>query len=176
MRASVMAIPCSAPDASNVPRPRGRVYIETTIVSYLAARPSRDLIVAGHQQLTHEWWSNGRVAFDLYVSEFVLAEARDGDPKLARRRLALVADAQLLQVTDAAVTLAERLINAARIPAVAATDAMHIAMASVHGLDFLLTWNCRHIANASKRGEINAACRSMGYASAVLCTPEEVMG
>ena len=176
MRASVMAIPCSALDASSAARPRGRVYIETTIVSYLAARPSRDVIVAGHQQLTHEWWSNRRIDFELYVSEFVLAEARDGDPELARRRLTLVKDAHLLQVTDAAVSLAERLINAARIPAVAATDAMHIAMASVHGIDFLLTWNCRHIANASMRGEINAACRSMGYSAAVLCTPEELMG
>jgi predicted nucleic acid-binding protein len=162
--------------APNTPGVRAKVYLETTVVSYLTARPSRNVIVAGHQQITHDWWSNRRGDFDLFVSEFVLEESRDGDADAAARRIALLREAQLLHVTEDAMRLGERLISAASIPTKAGTDALHIAMAAVHGMDYLLTWNCRHIANASMRGKIEAACRSMGYASSVLCTPEELMG
>lgn len=112
----------------------------------------------------------------MFVSQFVLEEARDGDRDAASRRITLLAEAQLLHVTENAFLLSERLIAAAVVPRQAGTDALHIAMAAVHGLEFLLTWNCRHIANAATRGRIQQTCRSMRYATPVLCTPLELMG
>jgi hypothetical protein len=159
----------------NTARVRGKVYVETTIVSYLTARTSRDLIVAAHQEITQDWWNSRRGDFDLFVSELVLEESRDGDLDAAHRRGELLREAQLVRVTDDAMRLAERLIAVASIPVKAGADALHIAMAAVHGMDYLLTWNCRHIANAAMRGRIEAACRSMSYGAPVLCTPEELM-
>ena len=153
-----------------------RVYVETSVISYLAARPSRDLITAARQQLTHEWWHGRRSQFDVYVSQLVLDEARAGDPEAAARRAAFLVGLLLLDVTSAAVVLARRLLEAVGLPPQAATDALHIAAAACHGTEYLLTWNSAHIANAEYRPRVERTCREYGYEPPVLCTPDELLG
>ena len=162
--------------AAELPAARERVYIETTIVSYLASRPSGDPIVVGHQQLTREWWTRRREVFNLVTSEDVLIEAGDGDSDAATRRLELLRDVRVLNPTPAAVLLAKRIMLVTAMPAHVATDATHIALAAAHGIEYVLTWNCRHIANAATRTTIEAACRAHGLTPPTLCTPEELMG
>jgi predicted nucleic acid-binding protein len=152
------------------------LYLETSVVSYLAARPTRDLVVAGHQQLTREWWERRRALFEIYVSQLVLQEAGAGDQEAAGRRLELLKGTPLVATTDEAVLLGRRLVESVPLPRKAAADALHIALAAVHGIEYLLTWNMTHIANAELRAEIERVCRSSGFEPPVLCTPEELMG
>ena len=151
-----------------------KVYIETTVVSYLTGWPSRDLIVAAHQQITREWWQ-ARTRFDLYVSQIVIREAGGGDPEPAALRLKAVEGIQVLELSPEARSLAKQLITEGPLPEKAELDALHIGIAVVNGMDYLLTWNCTHIANAAMRHMIEAVCRSMGYEPPVICTPEELM-
>lgn len=153
-----------------------KVYIETTIPSYLAARPSRDLVIAGNQELTHEWWMDQRPSFDLYISQFVLDEAGIGDADAARRRLDVLDGICELKITEEAGRLTEKLLRERVVPQKAATDAAHIAVAAVNGMDFLLTWNCKHIANAQMLRKIYSVCESAGYTCPLVCTPAELMG
>jgi predicted nucleic acid-binding protein len=150
-----------------------RVYIETTIVSYLAAMPSRDLVTAAHQQMTREWWAR-RDRFELFVSATVLEEAAGGDPSAAERRLRELSNFREIEVNPAARELARALIEAKVVPVTATVDALHVATAAVHGMDYLLTWNCRHIANASMRHRIENQCRLRGVTPPIICTPEEL--
>jgi hypothetical protein len=152
------------------------VYLESSIISYLAARPSRDIIVAARQQLTQEWWQRRRGAFDVYVSELVLAEINAGDPEAAEKRQAIVQGIELLEISDEATDLAEHIVRTAGLPDKAAADALHIAIAACHGMDYLLTWNAAHIANAEFRPRVESSCRGYGYSPPVLCTPDELMG
>jgi hypothetical protein len=152
------------------------VYLETSVVSYLVARPSRDLVTTAHQQLTTEWWLERRARFAVYVSELVLREAAAGDEDAARRRLAALEGIPLLAMTTEALQLARHLVEEGAIPAPAAADAAHVALATAHGMEYLLTWNCRHIANAEMRLRIERACRARGFEPPALCTPEELMG
>jgi len=152
-----------------------KVYIETTIVSYLAAHPSRDLIVAGHQQITHEWWQTSRHNFAVVSSQLVAREAGAGDPEAAEARLAFLAGLILLEITEEALTLAQRLLQSKVIPQDFPEDALHVAVAVVHGIEYLLTWNYKHLANAGMRSKIEATCRELGYEAVVICTPEELM-
>jgi hypothetical protein len=152
------------------------VYVETSILSYLASRPSRDLVVAARQQLTHTWWRKRRPAFDLYVSQLVLDEVQAGDPEVARRRVALVIDVPVLEITPEVAQLAAALIERVPLPPRAGADAAHIAIAACHGMDFLLTWNSTHIANAELRPRVEDVCRMRRYPAPVLCTPDELMG
>ena len=152
-----------------------KVYVETTVVSYLIASPSRDVIVAAHQQITDEWWRTRRQSFDLFASQLVLREARAGDIDMAQRRLAALEDAALLEMTEEALALAERLITHGPVPRKTAEDAVHIALAVVNGLDYLVTWNCKHIANAKMRDRIDQVCRALGYELIIICTPEELL-
>lgn len=151
------------------------VYIETTIVSYLTARPSRDVVLAAHQQITDQWWHQRRFQFDLFTSQPVVDEAAGGHEDAARRRLYQLDDVPLLDVTDEVAILAERLLREGPIPQKAAVDAVHIAVSAVHDMDYLLTWNCKHIANAAMRNRIEAVIRSGGYTPPLLCTPEELL-
>ncbi len=151
------------------------VYIETTIPSYLAARPSRDLVIAGNQELTHEWWNEQRPSFDLYISQFVLDEVAVGDPDAARRRIDILAELNELEIGDDAIRLTERLLREGVVPSKAATDAAHIAIAAVNEMDFLLTWNCKHIANARILKKIYFVCETAGYSCPLICTPAELM-
>lgn len=151
-----------------------KVYLETTVISYLTAAPSRDIVLAAHQQITREWWER-RKDFDLFVSQAVITEAGRGDPAAAARRLAALEEVAILEVTEDAVKVAETLLEEHALPRKAALDALHIAVAVVMGMDYVLTWNCTHIANATIRPKIEDACRKLGYEPPVICTPEELM-
>lgn len=151
------------------------IYLETTVVSYLTARPSRDLILRAHQQITRAWWRTRRSDFDLFVSPLVLQEAGDGDPQAARRRLVALAGIPVLAAVPGALAVARALRNRGPIPPRAAADAMHIAIAAAHGVEYLLTWNCTHIANAQMRPSIERLCREEGFEPPILCTPEELL-
>jgi len=151
-----------------------RVYIETSVLGYLTSSPSRDIIVAARQQITVEWWST-HDQFELLVSDAVLAEAAQGDPAAAARRLAAAAGLAIVAATESAESLASALLDAAAMPAKAAIDAVHVALATVHGVDFLLTRNCAHIANAVMRPKIEAVCRDAGFQPPVICTPEQLV-
>jgi predicted nucleic acid-binding protein len=150
-----------------------RVYVETTIPSYLTAWPSRDLLRAAHQQITREWWDR-RTAFELFISPLVLVECQAGDPTAAAERLAALAGLPLLDQTADVAALAETLVVSVPIPQRAAADALHIATAAVHGMQYLMTWNCTHIANVTFRSRIESACRAAGYEPPLICTPEEL--
>lgn len=152
------------------------VYIETTFISYLTAKSSRDLVIAAHQQITKDWWVERRSSFALYISELVVREVSSGDVEAAAERLNIIEDIPLLELNEDTLHLANILIEKGPIPYKAGADALHIAIAAVHGVDFLLTWNCRHIANAEMRKEIDALCSDQGYAVPVISTPEEFMG
>ena len=152
-----------------------RIYIETTFVSYLTARPSRDLIVAGHQQITREWWDTRRASYELCVSQLVLQEAGDGDAQAAQERLEVLATMTMLEIKEEAVELAEVLVQAGAFPAKAENDALHIAVAAIHRVPYMLTWNCRHMANATMRAQIEVVCASKGFKAPIICTPEELM-
>ena len=151
-----------------------RVYLETTIISYLTARPSRDLVTAAHQQITQQWWQTRRAHFDLFVSPPVIQEAQAGDPEAAARRIAGLQDIPLLTLSAEAAGLAQALIAQRPLPDTAVVDALHIAIAAVNGMHYLLTWNCTHIANAAIRSDIEDVCRARGYEPPVICTPEEL--
>ncbi len=151
-----------------------KVYVETTIISYLAGRQSRDLITAARQQLTIEWWQNRRDRYDLYLSPAVLNEIASGDPAAAARRLGFLAGLTPLNASPEVVRLAEAFVAAGALPKNATLDAYHIAYATVHYMDFLVTWNITHIANAALRAKIEQACRSEGLTLPVICTSEEL--
>ena len=152
-----------------------KLYIETSIVSYLTARLSRDLITAARQQTTQQWWQHERHRYDLFVSEAVVAEAERGDPNVAQLRLAALAGLPKVSLTTEAAVLAKTLLEPGPIPHKATLDATHIAAATLGGADYLLTWNFKHLANALLRKRIDAVCRSSGYDPPVICTPEELL-
>jgi hypothetical protein len=152
---------------------RPSVYVETTIPSYLTARPSPHPLRAGHQQATRAWWA-GRAAFDLYIGRLVVEVCQDGDASAAADRLAALAGIPMLADVPAADGLAAALIRDVPLPAKAAGDAVHIAVAAVYGMAYLLTWNCRHLANATLRPQVEAVCRAAGYLPPIICTPEEL--
>ena len=152
-----------------------KVYLETTIISYLAARPSRDIIIAAHQELTSEWWENRRRRFDLFVSQLVIQEATAGDKDAAQKRLGILESIPLIDLNEKVISFARILMDKV-IPPKAVEDALHIAVATIHGMDYLLTWNCKHIANAEKEHAITAVCRSNNFEPPIICTPEELMG
>lgn len=153
-----------------------KLYLETTIPSYLAARPGRDLIRAAHQQLTNEWWETRRFNFELFTSQFVHDEAALGDSTAAQERLHILTHIPRLTVTNAVIELTDHILASGRIPRKAATDAAHMAIASVHGMHFLLTWNCRHINNAEIYSHVADICAAQGHPLPIICTPEELMG
>jgi hypothetical protein len=152
-----------------------RVYVETTIVSYLTAKESRDPIVRGHQLETVKWWTLAPEEFDLVVSVFVRDEANQGDPNYAAKRLAALDSLDHLKVTTAAEQFAEALVREGVIPSTSSEDALHIAIAVTHGIPYLVTWNCRHIANANMRQRYEDSCRAHGYRPTILCTLSELM-
>jgi hypothetical protein len=154
---------------------KAKVCVETTVVSYLTAWPSRDVIVAAHQQITDEWWRTKRQEFELFASQLVLREAQAGNAEMAQRRLKTLEEVELLEVTEEALAPAEKLIASGSVPKKAVEDAVHIAVAVINGMDYLITWNCEHIANAKMRDNIDRICRTNDYKPAVICTPEELL-
>ena len=153
-----------------------KVYIETSIPSYLTARKNRDIRTTANQETTIEWWKRRKQKFNLFVSELVIAEASRGHPDAAKRRMDALTDIPELEVTLAVKELGDILIAEGALPVRAEMDAYHIAVATVHGIDYLLTWNCTHIANAVMRPRIENICRKYHYEPPIICTPQELMG
>jgi predicted nucleic acid-binding protein len=155
---------------------KARVYLETSVISYLTARPSRNVVAAGHQQVTLAWWERRRHDFEVVASQLVAKEVRFGNPEAAMRRLAILEEVLLLNVTEAANELAVAIVRGGLLPRAAFPDALHIATATVHEIDYLLTWNCAHIANAEILPRVAAICESHGLSLPFICTPEELLG
>jgi hypothetical protein len=151
------------------------VYIETSIVSYLTARPSRDVITLARQELTREWWNTRRRRHDLFTSDVVVGEASEGDDEAARQRLDALQGIEELETTPEAEDLASALLEKGPLPEKAAVDALHIGISATEGIEYLLTWNCTHIANAAMRKPIEEICRTKGVEAPIMCTPEELM-
>jgi hypothetical protein len=152
-----------------------QVYIETTIPSVLTAWPNRDLLIAGQQEATREWWDERRSKYELFASVLVMEEAQRGDETAVKDRNGALAECRILTYPAEAEALTEALLASKLIPVKATTDAAHIAIAAVHGMDFLLTWNCRHIANAVIVERLRAICEEEGFPAPVICTPYELM-
>ncbi len=153
------------------------IYVETSVISYLTARLSNDLVIAGHQKLTRDWWEQRRVDFELYTSQLVTQEASRGDSQAAAKRWQILQHLPLLPITKEIFELADDLVQKRILPIQAHTDALHIAVAIFHDIDYLLTWNCRHIANAEIHRQIAKLSFQQGYGEMpILCTPYELMG
>jgi predicted nucleic acid-binding protein len=152
-----------------------KVYIETTIPSYVAAKLSGDIIIAARQQTTRKWWDTVRLKYDLYISEVVLAECRMGDPEAAMRRLELISDIRILKLTDDINKLATEYIKLLAIPEKARLDAYHLAFAVVGEMDYLLTWNCTHMAQGEIMAKLRSYNRKNGLFEPIILTPDELM-
>jgi hypothetical protein len=152
------------------------LYLETTVPSYYTARPVRDVIVLAHQEITRTWWDQRLPLFAIYISPVVLEEARQGDPEAARQRLDALAPFPVLEATSAIERLAETYMTQLLLPDKALRDAAHLAFACGYELDYLVTWNCAHIANAELRRRLMALNTTLGLQTPIICTPEELMG
>ena len=153
-----------------------RIYLESTIPSYVVARPARDLLQAARQLLTRDWWDLQREKHELFTSQIVLDEITDGEPAMAQQRLDVMAQIKLLDLTDEANALTKDILASGLLPADADRDAAHIALATVHEMDILLSWNCRHIANAAIQARLRRLVEKSGFTLPVLCTPDELTG
>lgn len=151
------------------------IFIETTIPSYYVSRPSRNLLQFARQELTREWWDARRHEFDLFASQLVLDEASEGEPAKASERLELLAGLKLLDLNEEVEALATKLVGSGILPATAIRDASHLAAAGVHGMNFLLTWNCKHIANPFIADRLQSCFSSMGVHLPNICTPEQFL-
>lgn len=154
---------------------REKVYLETSVVSYLCSRPSRDLIVAANQEVTQEWWRGERSRYDCFVSEFVLAEIAAGDRDAAVKREEAIHGILVLAANEASEQLAREIMRQAKLPGNVADDVAHISIASVQGMDYLLTWNCAHIANPHWLRKLARIIAVQGYAMPVVCTPQALL-
>jgi hypothetical protein len=154
---------------------RPKLYLETTIPSYLTARTSRHWVTARMQDITRRWWNSWRTQFEIYISDIVLKEITAGDPEAAQKRRTILEHFTELESDDESRALAARIVEVCGLPSQAIADAGHVALAATHGLDFLLTWNCAHLANPHIASKIELACHARGYSCPVLCTPEQLM-
>jgi hypothetical protein len=152
------------------------IYIETTVVSYLVANPSRDSILAAHQQLTRQWWQDERQRYHCVTSREVLREVSLGDVEMSRRRSEALAGLTVLEVEDSARELARGILVERLLPPVAASDAIHAVVAAQNGVNILLTWNCRHLANPHLLGKLRAFMAVRGLVLPEICTPIEIVG
>ncbi|MBI4573407.1 MAG: type II toxin-antitoxin system VapC family toxin [candidate division NC10 bacterium] len=152
-----------------------RIYVETTVVSYFTARPSRDLMVAGHQEATRELWPELAARYDTYVSALVFEEAGRGDPDQARTRLAAIERFPMLDIDDEARSLAQKIIAGGGIPARYPEDALHIAVAAVNGIEVVITWNFAHLNNPFTRMMVRQIVEAVGYECPEICSPEELL-
>lgn len=151
------------------------IYLETTVVSYLTAKISRDIIVLAHQEITQEWWPRAINRFEVYISEIVVEEAGLGDIEAAKKRLAVLKDFSHLELTEKVEKMAQIYMEKLKIPEKSTRDAIHIAVASVHNVDYLVTWNCAHIANAEIIKKLIKINNVFGIHTPIICTPEELM-
>lgn len=152
------------------------VYIETSVVSYLRQKPTKEVVAAAHQLLTHQWWDNERMKYELVVSQYVIDEASAGDPTLAADRLSVLADIPRLPSDPEIDRIADEIMSRAILPSHAAVDALHIASVAHHRIQYLLTWNCKHIANAKILPRVYQVLTDLGVPHPIICTPEELIG
>jgi predicted nucleic acid-binding protein len=152
------------------------IYIETTIPSYYASKPSRDIIVLAHQEITRMWWDERLQLFEAYISPVVIEEAGRGNEEQAYKRLNLLSQFRILKATDEIEQLTETYMKKIGLPSKAIRDSAHLAFASAYGLDYLITWNCAHIANAEFRRRLWDVNLSIGIRTPIICTPEELLG
>jgi hypothetical protein len=150
------------------------VYIETSVVSLLVAKPSRDLILAAHQEATREWWNEQRPHYRCVTSDEVIREASCGDPEMSRRRLDSLAGMLVLAVTDEVRLLAKDLLEQRVLPPTVISDAIHASTASINQVDYLLTWNCRHLANPHLQKSLRGFMVAHGLTLPEICTPIEL--
>lgn len=155
---------------------KSTVYLETSIISYLTAYQSRDVIVLAHQKISEDWWEHNRQNYALFVSDLVEQEASAGNVLLSKRRLKIIKTLKYLATSEKAVELAETLVKRQAVPDNSVADALHIAIATVEEMNFLLTWNFKHIANAQMQSKIEKVCRDEGFEPVTICTPEELLG
>jgi hypothetical protein len=153
---------------------KSKVYVETTVIGYLTSWPSGDLIVAARQKITRDWWQVAPAKYDLVASDQVFDEATAGDPQAVQDRLKVLRPLPLLAISAEAQELAKALVAQGAVPATEPEDAIHIAIAVVNRIEYLVTWNFRHIANATMRTKIDDVCTAAGYALTTICTPEEL--
>ncbi len=155
---------------------KSTVYIESSIISYLASIPSRDVVIAGRQAISHDWWENHKHRFELRISILVEEEISRGDPTAAKLRIDRIAEIPSLSISDESTKLAELLLSHGAIPKGSEEDALHIVIAAAQGADYLLTWNFKHINNAETRSAIIELVESCGYTCPQICSPEELGG
>lgn len=151
------------------------VYVETSVISYLVAKPARDIVIAGRQQVTRDWWDIARREYRLVVSDVVIREAQAGNPDMARTRLLALDELDVVRTSPPAERLARQLIDVGAIPSKAVADAVHVATAVASGVDYLVSWNFRHITGAAARNRIEVACVRAGFVPVNLCTPDQLM-
>lgn len=152
------------------------VYLETSFISYLTARPSRTIVGAAHQEITRDWWARKSTAFELRISELVVRECAAGDSEAAQRRLDAIANIGRLEINGRVEEIALGLVRRGLVPPQVAEDALHIAIAAAHGADFILTWNFKHIANPMMQRRIAGYLDELGFPLPFICTPEELLG
>lgn len=153
---------------------RAKVYVESSVISYLASLPSHNLIVAARQAVTADWWGERRDRYDIFISALVEEEIAKGDPDAAGKRLAIVEEIPAIDVSDRAKVLAKDLVAKRAVPTSSEEDALHIAIAAAAGMDYLLTWNFKHINNAETKADIASVIENHGFACPILCSPEEL--
>jgi hypothetical protein len=151
------------------------IYMETSVVSYLAARPSKDPVISGQQIGTRRWWKEKRRDYEIYISKLVWQEAAEGDKVAAKRRLKFIASMPWLQITRAVTGLARTLIKRKAIPPNAGNDATHIAIGAVYQIQFLLTWNFSHINNPATEELVRTVCSDHDYHCPVICAPDQLL-
>lgn len=152
------------------------LYIDTSIIGYLTIRQSTNLITASNVVITQNWWDTRRQNFTLYISEVVLEEVARGDQEMAIKRLELIDELPLLELNETVEELAQQFLIKSNLPPKASDDALHIALATVYNVDYLLTWNCKHIANAQIQKKLSQISIQSGYELPTICTPYELMG
>jgi predicted nucleic acid-binding protein len=151
------------------------VYVETTIPSYLAAYPSRDLIIAAHQQITHDWWRNARDRFSLYISEAVWDEIQAGDSEAANRRSQIIEGLPILAFSQDVMALVQAYDQRLGLVGRARADVVHLAFAVAYRMDYVVTWNCRHLANGETIRRLRDANEELHRATPIIVTPEEIL-
>lgn len=154
---------------------KNSIYLETSVVSYYTSRPSRDIIILAHQEITREWWTNAIRIFDIFISEVVVEEISLGDLAIAQKRLDAIKNFPHLELNDKVEKVAGIYMQKLMIPEKSFRDAAHLAIASVHNIDYLVTWNCAHIANGDVIRKLLGINKSMGVHTPIICTPEELM-
>ncbi len=150
------------------------VYVETTVIGHLVGRILSDPVVAGRQAATRNWWPTATARFRLFISRLVIDECGAGDAEVATERLAVVDSLELLTASAQADESTMQLITGHAIPATEPRDAAHFSLSAVNGIEYLVTWNFKHIANAATRDVTESICRDTGYEPPVICTPDEL--